>query len=155
MTTSTETSIITPAAASESGLVPEGWKVIADKVSDPFDLSDLDFSYDAFCRRGSEIDNHSLIERYEGIGAFGGLWFVRLVINEQEQGRDVVPPELKGKANFLLPDTILEAKGGGVVIPGITAPYRKLWHPAFFLLNNRFGSYNRLLRLRTAALSQQ
>jgi hypothetical protein len=103
--------IFTPIKAQDTGLVPAGWKVISDDLEPEINLAKLDLNYCPVHDDESVINGDTLLKRAKEVNVLGSLGFAKLVLDAQKQGKDIIPPELRGKY-IVCSRTILQGDNG-------------------------------------------
>lgn len=104
---------IKPLAAMETGLVPKGWTVESDDLEGDIDPTKLDFGYSPCGEDESSISGDTMLKRTKATAnTIGSLGFGADVLKAQKEGKDIIPPELKGKKYIILPKTILRDDDG-------------------------------------------
>ena len=134
--------------AKDTGLVPDGWRVISDVPDTEIDLSKLDFS-SPLAENENWISGDTLLERAESVKAMGSLGLAKLVLHAQESGYDVIPRWLRGKVYIVLPRTSLHDRRGRRRVAVLSWSGER-WFLYFDWLDNEFdfNSGARMPRLR-------
>lgn len=129
--------IFTPLPAQETGLVPEGWDVVSDNLETEIDVTMLDFTSRPLQEDEEWIGIVTMIERIGN--AYGSLGFAKLMLDAQEEGRDIIPVKRRGLV-YILPRTILRDRMGarGVGFLG----WDLLWALDFTSLHSSWRDYN-------------
>ena len=105
------TRIVNCLPAGRTSLVPAGYKVISDHNTG-IDLAKLDFSYCPLQRRGEFcLSTRALLSRAAEQEAVGCLGFAKVAFDAQEEGKDIIPRELRLENYILLTETVLRRFG--------------------------------------------
>lgn len=142
--------ILKPVRAQDTGLVPEGWTVDFDELEGDVDLTKLDFSYCPVNDNDKDglISGDTMLKRAKQIQAIGSLGFAKLVLDAQKEGKDVIPPELRGKVYIICSRTGLRDSYRGQHVPFLHWGGER-WVLHFSWLDfSRFFRHVRLPRVR-------
>lgn len=139
--------IITPVAAKDTGLIPNGWEVESESLEGDIDLANMDYSFCPVREGESHIDGDTLLQRAREAGAFGSLGLAAKLLKAQDEGKEIFPVESRGKHYFIMPRTKLRDHDGHRCVPCFYGDGLR-WVLLFDWLVIDFYSFVRLLRAR-------
>ena len=142
--------IVTPVAAKDTGLIPQGWKVRNDKPEGDVDLAKLDYSSCPVRDDEEYISGETMMKRAKEVNAIGSLDLAADLLKAQDEGKEIFPVESRGVHYFIMPLTELrdDDRGGRVAC----FPWDgKRWKLNFNWLDIRFDRDDRFLRRREPA----
>lgn len=112
--------IVTPVAAKDTGLVPEGWEVKKDCLEGDVDLAKLDYSFCPHHENEVYISSMTMLKEAAEVGAIGSLGFAAALLEAQNEGKEIFPVESRDKHHFIMPLTELHPVGGATRIPAFS-----------------------------------
>ncbi|MDP2709474.1 MAG: hypothetical protein Q8O93_05565 [bacterium] len=96
---------VTPVSAINTGLVPDGWKIVSDDLEGNISLDNLDYSISP-PERCVETAKGTILSRHADT-AYGSLGLAAILLKKQEEGKEIFPVESRGVYFFVMPRTIL------------------------------------------------
>ena len=104
-------SMITPAYAQDTGLVPGGWSVKSDSLEGDISLANLDYSFGPVQAGEPYVSGDTMLARAGN--AYGSLGFAAALLKAQAEGKEIFPVGSRRKHYFLMPRTVLLDYGRG------------------------------------------
>jgi len=144
--------IVTPIAAKDTGLIPQGWKVKkgGDRLEGDVDLAKLDYSSCPVRDDEEYVSGETMMKRAKEVNAIGSLGLAADLLKAQDEGKEIFPVESRGVHYFIMPLTELQDDDGDDG-SGNVAYFNwngKRWKLNFNWLDNNFNRNDRFLRRR-------
>ena len=143
--------IVTPIAAKDTGLIPQGWKVKkgGDRLEGDVDLAKLDYSSCPVRDDEEYVSGETMMKRAKEVNAIGSVGLAADLLKAQDEGKKVFPVESRGVHYFIMPLTVLQDGGGDVSVAAFYWSGER-WGLDFYWLGSdfRFRRSVRFLRRR-------
>ena len=99
--------IIKPICAKDTKIFsgqPKGWGILKDRPERSVNLADLDYSFRLNAGLHTAVLMHQL---FHAKNVCGSLGFAEALLKAQNEGKEIFPPESRGKHEFIMTHTIL------------------------------------------------
>lgn len=136
--------VVRPLRAQQTGLIPAGWTVEKDELEGDINITKLDFSYCPVVKV-AKVDGSAILREAAEQDVIGSLGFAKVVLDAQKEGKDIIPTELRGKIDIILPRTVLRDACTNCRVPSLVWDGGQ-WLLTFFFLLGDFGAGRRTIR---------